>query len=373
MPMADVSDLRGRLQGDLFPWLARELGSLTEKLKLLVGVLEMAPIDAFLVACPGLPGRPPADRVALARAFVAKSVLNIPTTALLIERLRSDRSVRWICGWDRSLSVPSEATFSRAFAEFSATALPARLHEALIVHTQKDRLIGHVARDATSIEVRETPVKVEPAKRWRKQQLPEKGCPEYEGVRRIERQQSMTLDEMLADLPLHCAVGIKPNSKGKKSAWIGYKLHIDTIDGDIPVTAVLTSASLHDSQVALPLAQMTARRVTSLYDLMDSAYDAPEIHAASRALGHVPIIKSQARRGQKDAAATEALARTHANFQSAEDVRFNARTSAERVNARLKEEFGGRSVRVRGHAKVMCHLMFGMLVLAADQVLRLVT
>jgi len=30
---------------------------------------------------------------------------------------------------------------------------------------------------------------------------------------------------------------------------------------------------LHDSQVAIPLATLTAGRVTSLYDLMDSAYD----------------------------------------------------------------------------------------------------
>ncbi|MBF0497735.1 MAG: hypothetical protein HQK58_14365, partial [Deltaproteobacteria bacterium] len=33
---------------------------------------------------------------------------------------------------------------------------------------------------------------------------------------------------------------------------------------------------------------------------------------------------------------------------------------------------GGRSVRVRGHAKVMTHLMFGILALAADQLIRLV-
>jgi truncated hemoglobin YjbI len=45
----------------------------------------------------------------------------------------------------------------------------------------------------------------------------------------------------------------------------------------------------------------------------------------------------------------------------------------ERVNARLKDAFGGRSVQVRGHAKVMRHLMFGILALAADQILRLVT
>jgi hypothetical protein len=29
----------------------------------------------------------------------------------------------------------------------------------------------------------------------------------------------------------------------------------------------------------------------------------------------------------------------------------------------LKDEFSGRVVRVRGHAKVLCHLMFGILAL----------
>jgi len=43
----------------------------------------------------------------------------------------------------------------------------------------------------------------------------------------------------------------------------------------------------------------------------------------------------------------------------------------ERVNGRLKDEFGGRSIRVRGAAKVMAHLMFGVLVLTVDQIQRL--
>ncbi len=66
-------------------------------------------------------------------------------------------------------------------------------------------------------------------------------------------------------------MGCKRNSKGHQESWIGYQLHLDTVDGDLPVSAVLTSASMHDSQAAIPLAQMTAVRVTSLYDLMDSA------------------------------------------------------------------------------------------------------
>jgi hypothetical protein len=64
---------------------------------------------------------------------------------------------------------------------------------------------------------------------------------------------------------------------------------------------------------------------------------------------------------------------TSGGYHSAEDERYHQRTTVERVNARLKDEFGGRMVRVRGHAKMMCHLMFGIMALAADQILRLIT
>ncbi len=144
-------------------------------------------------------------------------------------------------------------------------------------------------------------------------------------------------------------------------------------DGDIPVSCLLTSASLHDSQVALPLAAITASRVTNLYDLMDSAYDAPEIWEKSRALGHVPVIDANPRRGGKAEAEVEALAKRCAGYKPAGDVRYNERSSAERVNAGLKDNYGGRHVRVRGAAKVFCHLMFGILALTVGQLFRLVT
>jgi hypothetical protein len=99
----------------------------------------------------------------------------------------------------------------------------------------------------------------------------------------------MSLAAMLADLPTHCTVGTKRNAKGHTTSWIGYKLHLDIADGEIPISAILTSASLHDSQAAIPLATMTAGRVINLYDLMDSGYDAPEIKAKSRA--HAPRLE----------------------------------------------------------------------------------
>ena len=44
----------------------------------------------------------------------------------------------------------------------------------------------------------------------------------------------------------------------------------------------------------------------------------------------------------------------------------------ERVNGRLKDEFGGRSVRVRGH-EGLCHLMFGIVALISRLDLKLVS
>ena len=49
---------------------------------------------------------------------------------------------------------------------------------------------------------------------------------------------------------------------------------------------------------------------------------------------------------------------------------YRERSTVERVNGRLKDEFGGRHVRGRGHAKVLCHLMFGVLALTVDQLMR---
>ncbi|MCY4430920.1 MAG: hypothetical protein OXC11_11095 [Rhodospirillales bacterium] len=57
----------------------------------------------------------------------------------------------------------------------------------------------------------------------------------------------MTLSGMLADLPQACDVGTKRNAKGYKETWVGYKFHLDAADGGVPVSCILTSASLHDS------------------------------------------------------------------------------------------------------------------------------
>ena len=182
----------------------------------------------------------------------------------------------------------------------------------------------------------------------------------------------MTLPQMLEDLPRACDVGVKRNAKGYQESWVGYKLPIDAADGAVPLSCILTSASLHDSQAAIPLATLTAARVTNLHDLMDSACDAPEIRAHSESLGHVALIDVNPRNAaRKLELKTETQAQRAAGHVYPEHLRYRERTTVERVNGRLKDEFGARQIRVRGHAKVLCHLMFGILALTVTQLLRL--
>jgi hypothetical protein len=54
-----------------------------------------------------------------------------------------------------------------------------------------------------------------------------------------------------------------------------------------------------------------------------------------------------------------------------EAERYKVRSSAERANSRLKEDFGANNIMVKGHSKVAQHLMLGVIVLFADQLLRL--
>lgn len=368
------------IQSTLFPWLEKELGPLTEKQQQLVQILEIVRIENLVPRHFMVPGRPLKDRAAIARAFVAKAVYDMPTTRVLLDRLATDVSLRRICGWERKSAVPSESVFSRAFAQFAQTQLPGRVHETLILRTHENRVVGHISRDATAIEAREKPApKPEqpelPQPPPRKRGRPKKGEPKLKQPTRLQRQATMSIQEMINDLPAGCAVGTKKNSKGYKETWIGYKLHIDVADGQIPISCILTAASVHDSQAAIPLATLSAQRTTNLYDLMDAAYDAEEIRRHSRSLGHVPLIDINPRGDQTVEQEREAEARRlkRIGFQLAEDVRYNERTASERVNSRFKDEFGGRHIRVRGAVKVMCHCMFGILALTADELLRFVT
>jgi hypothetical protein len=349
------------LQKQLFPALREELGTLSTRHESLVKALALLELDGFVGNRQGR-GRPAHDRVKMARAFLAKAIFNLPTTRALLDRLAHDLTLRRLCGWECAAEVPAEWDFSRAFAELAQQEFGQRAHAGVIERTQSERLVGHVIRDATAIPARE---KAEPKAKVtapvaRRRHRKSGTTQNWEQMTRIEKQASgkMTLEQMLEDLPRGCNVGCKPNSHGHKEYWNGYKLSMDVIDGSIPISCVLTAASVNDNQVAIPLATMSAQRVTSFYDLMDAGYDCAAIREHSRKLGHVPIIRSQKHGSEEVTMAPH------------EKTRYRERTTIERVFGRLKDEYGFATVRVRGAVKVMAHLMFGVLALTADHILR---
>ncbi len=102
---------------------------------------------------------------------------------------------------------------------------------------------------------------------------------------------------------------------------------------------------------------MTAERVVNLYDLMDAAYDSPEIKDFSTGLKHVPIVEHNRRKGEVK------------ELEPAQKIRFRERSPAERVNSNLKDNYGGNNVRVRGYKKVFASSYggFGINAITANQ------
>ncbi len=358
-----LSNLWSTIQYFLFPSLEVILGELNEKQKEFVRVCELCDLENHILPYKWQStGRRKSERLSLLKAFIAKAVYNFSTTRALIDYVQNCPTLRRLCGWESIGEIPSEATFSRAFAEFADGELPEKIHETMIKQHYGSKIAGHNSRDSTPIKGREKPAEKVKAKKAppKKRGRPRKGEKrEPPPPKTLDLQLEQDLAKNREELPTSCDVGTKRNSKGHTASWIGYKLHLDCIDGDIPVSAILTSASVHDSQAAIPLAQISAERVTNLYDLMDSAYDAPQIHEFSRRLNHVPIIDHNKRRGEEKP------------MLPAEAARYKERSTAERVNSNLKDNHGGNTVRVRGPVKVMAHLMFGVIAVTANQLFNL--
>jgi hypothetical protein len=362
-----ISWLMGSLQRSLFPHLEDCWRiPLTEKERKIISILELIKIEKYVPRSSSSQwmGRKLSERESIARSFVAKAVYGFPFTRSLIEALKTTPTLRRICGFERVSDIPSESTFSRAFGEFAKSGLGDRVHDALVESCLKPELIGHISRDSTAIQGREKPVKKAPKKKAapRKRGRPAKGeLREPKELKRLERQREQSAQEALEELPVFCDVGAKKNSKGFKETWIGYKLHADVNDCGLPISVALSAASLHDSQVAIPLMKMSSTKVDYLYDVMDAAYDAETIYEVSKGLGHVPIIDKNSRGKEVVPMAPH------------EATRYNERTVVERFNSRMKEEFGADNVMVRGAQKVKMHLMFGVLALFADHLIKLAT
>lgn len=145
----------------------------------------------------------------------------------------------------------------------------------------------------------------------------------------------------LRELDHECAWGCKRNSQGNVQFWKGYKLHLDVSD------------------MGIPMENITASRVTHLYSLMDSAYDAADIRSWISACGRKAIIEAN-KRGRKTAQAMDPATRR----------RYAIRSTVERSNAHLKDWLLPSKLLVKGHKKVSFCLLSGVVCLAAVKILQ---
>lgn len=247
-----------------------------------------------------------------------------------------------------------------------------------------DTLFLYNASDATKIPLRERVVKKEveeKPKTKHKPGRPKKGEKrEPKQLTILEQQENMTTTEdMLSLVSTDCGVGIKQNSKGNREVWIGGKLHISAVDGDIPITTFYSGANVHDSSLALPLIQETSKRVHYLYDLLDAGYDADIIRDFSQKNGHRPIIDINPKNSKKLKEQIKLTKDEKEKFellnlpQPSDDHHYNQRSMVERVNKYLKEDFGCSNIYYKGATKVASVLAFGILSVCIHQSLKLVT
>jgi transposase len=370
------------LEKTLFPTLKEELKleELSSKEVKLIKILDFAEIEKNITIVKIT--NTPKDREEIARAFIAKSVYNIQTTRDLIDRLNIDRTLRLLCGWRYKTDIPSESKFSRVFKELSDLKIAEKTHEKFIKEYLSDELFFYNATDATKIPLREKPVKVEKEKsKPKKKGRPKKGETREPIKPTILKQQKemKSTKKMLECVSTVCGVGVKQNSKGNKEVWIGGKLHISVVDGDIPITAFYSGANVHDSSVALPLMTETSKRVNYLYDLQDAGYDADIIREFSQNLGHRPIIDINPKNSKVLKEKIELIKHEKESFkfinqhQNLDKEHYNQRSMVERVNKYLKDDFGCDKIYYQGANKVASVLAFGILSVCIHQSLKLVT
>lgn len=371
------------LEKTLFPLIKEELRleELSTKEAKLIKILDFAQIENNITVVKIT--NTPKDREEIARAFIAKSVYNMQTTRDLIDRLKIDRTLRVLCGWRYANKIPSESKFSRVFTELSDLKIAEKTHEKFIEEYLSDTLFMYSASDATAMPLREKAVKKpkEEPKVKRKPGRPKKGEKvEPKKPTILEQQKDMsTTEEMLSLLSTQCGVGVKKNAKGYKETWVGGKLHISAVDGDIPITAIYTGANVHDSSVALPLIKKTSSKISYLHDLLDAGYDADIIREYSKLLNHKPIMDINPKNSKVLKAKIALIKEEEEKFKffnlplSSDIHHYNQRSMVERVNKYIKDDFGCKTIYYQGATKVASVLQFAVLSVCIHQALKLVT
>jgi transposase len=307
-------------------------------------------------------GRPAYPNICFFRAFLAQSFFKLDTMEDLRSRLHVDGNLRILCGFQK---VPSLPTFSRRHSLLAEKGTSQTAHEHMIKENLASSMIGHISRDSTAIAVRSKVVKAKKEISRSTEKKYKRGRPRKDEVRpekplqRIAKQAQQSPEKSLSEISKKCQWGCKINSQGNKYYWKGYKLHLDVTDFGLPVTALFTGANVHDSQLAIPMEQLTEQRCTFLYSVMDSAYDAKIIHKFIRERNRIPIIDPHTRKNG-----------IVCPLDPAKKQRFKVRSSVERANAHLKDWHIPDRICFRSDRKIEFVVMNAVLVLSAIKLIQ---
>jgi transposase len=303
-------------------------------------------------------GRPPYPNEPFLRASWAMRFFKIDSNRAFIARLKTDPNLRILCGFEK---VPDESSFSRRFTLFAKLDIQTQTLDALVKKVHEGRIVYHNNRDSTAIEAREKAVKPDKKpKEKKKRGRPKKGEIRPKKVENtLETQINQTAEAALEHINKNCAFGCKKNSQGNVDYWRGYKLHLDVSDVGFPLTALVSGANVHDSQLAIPMERMTAEKVTFLYSLMDAGYDSKIIDAFIRSQGRIPIIDINNRCNEK-----------RPPMDSCKKERYKIRSTVERANSYLKDNLLPKNIYMKGHAKITFVLLAAVVCLAAIRTLQ---
>ncbi len=126
--MKKLSQIWFQVQHDLFPYLEEEFKEpLTLKLKQLVPTLEIVKIKSF-ISTPISAWPISKEQSTDCKTFIAISAYIMNTTRELVERLKLSSSLWLVCGWEKTLQIPHESSFSRTLSEFALTELSQIIH-----------------------------------------------------------------------------------------------------------------------------------------------------------------------------------------------------------------------------------------------------
>ena len=133
----------------------------------------------------------------------------------------------------------------------------------------------------------------------------------------------------------------------------------EQVDRENSIMRVRGAASATVRATFSSMEKLAASRVTHLYSLMDSAYDAADIRNWINACGRKPIIDANKRIGG-----------TAETMDPATKRRYAIRSTVERSNADLKDWLLPLKLLVKGHKKVSFCLFSGVDCLAAVKILQ---